>query len=187
MYPTTIPVDESDTNSSKDKSVSNYLANLWEAHRLDDDHIVHGIEEVDESLTTTTKNKLVSNNLTYEWDKHKSLTFATSAASGSTYITGTDATSADYPHGIRPLNLSDSLEPTEEEYWKRNMLISYHYAKKWDDYVDVSQNIEEVDVLSSDTEINKLVSNNIIKVLYDSIGDSYSQLMAPDGSPDPAL
>jgi hypothetical protein len=116
MFPAMIAVDESDTNTSKDKSVSNYLANLWENHRLDDGHIIHGIEEVDSTSTTSTKNKLVSNNLSYEWDKHNSLTFATSATSGSTYVTGTDATSADFPHGIQPFNLSDSLEATSEEY-----------------------------------------------------------------------
>jgi hypothetical protein len=37
------------------------------------------------------------------------------------------------------------------------------------DYSDEPHGMEPVDVLSTDTEINKLVSNNIIKVLYDTI------------------
>ena len=67
MYPTNTPVDESSINTTKDKSVSNYLANLWESHRVDVTHIVHGIAEVDVTDdVSVVKNKLISNSIGYD-------------------------------------------------------------------------------------------------------------------------
>jgi hypothetical protein len=67
MYPTFSPVNETDSvNSTKDKTVSNALAYLWEEHRLDFNHLAHGISEIDISDSTDiVKDKLLSNYLGY--------------------------------------------------------------------------------------------------------------------------
>jgi len=81
---------------------------------LDDSYTTHGLAEVDETDISTIKNKLVSNGLAKEWTDHDSLTFATSGTSGSTYVMGTSAD--EYPHGIEPINFSDTPLSTTEEY-----------------------------------------------------------------------
>jgi len=174
VYPSVMPVDESDTDNTKDKSISNELANLWESHRMDVDHTVHGIQEVNENDITLNKNKLISNNLAFEWDKHKSLTFSTETTSGSTYVMGTSAASGDYPHGIKPMDFSESLPSSAAEHWKMNRVVSYHYATKWenhldDDYSDHPHGMEPIDGNDTNSELNKLMSNNLLKNLYDTI------------------
>ena len=57
-------VDETDSNVSKNKLLSNFLAKKWNDHS--DESIItgdtpHNIEQVDEYSNDTTKNKLVSN------------------------------------------------------------------------------------------------------------------------------
>lgn len=179
VYPPLIAVDETDTDTTKDKSVSNYLANLWEAHRLDTSGVVHGIEEVNTTYSSNVvKNKLVSNSLAYKWDKHESLEFGNYGTSGSTYVMGTSATSADNPHGIKPLDLSETIELTDPQYWRRNRVISYSQGKKWDDHVDNETNphgflsVNEND--SSDTTKNKLVSNSLMHYLVNEVRHSES-------------
>jgi len=137
IYPPMIPVDESSTDTTKDKVINNKLANLWELHRLDDSHTVHGIEEVNlGEPSDTAKNRLVSNSSAFKWEKHSSITFASSGISGETYTAGLSATGSDYPHGIEPLDLSDTIQLTDSDYWVMNRLISHHYGKKWNDHVE---------------------------------------------------
>ena len=163
VFSTSVAVNETDSvDITKDKSVSNKLAYLWEAHRLDNDHVVHGIDEVNElDPINTIKNKLMNNSLAFDWNKHKSLTFATSGASGDTLVVGTSATSADYPHGIKPLKVSDNILITDSEYWRTNRVISHNDGKKWDDHVNspTGHGISPVDENDTDTTKNKLVSN----------------------------
>jgi hypothetical protein len=66
-------VDETSTNTSKNKLVSNLLAYRWEEHRTDETHTIHGIEEVEivPSGATNVKDKLVSNELASGWELHK--------------------------------------------------------------------------------------------------------------------
>lgn len=141
IYPSFTPVDESNTDDTKDKTVSNELANLWESHRLDDSNTVHGLEEVNEfDSVSETKNKLINNALSYKWNEHTELEFYTDSISGSTYVMGSSGTSvSEFPHSIEPLDLSANYDITDFDYWKRNKLISYQQGKTWNDYMGQGQ------------------------------------------------
>ena len=136
IYPTFFPVDENSTDTKKDKTVSNDLARRWEQHTLNDDHIVHGIEEVIFESTNTIRNKTISNKDGFDWEKHTNSVFTTEGTSGDTFITGTHATSADFPHSIYPWDPSENIELTDSDYWTKNRLISHHYATKWNEHVE---------------------------------------------------
>jgi len=71
IIPSYLPVDITDTDTIKDKTVSNNLARLWENHRNDASYYVHGINAVDKEDDSITKNKLISNAIAKEWEETK--------------------------------------------------------------------------------------------------------------------
>lgn len=188
IYPSFFPVNENDSDTTKDKTVSNALAKGWERHVLNDNHIIHGIQEVNEDdYISTIKNKTISNVLAYDWEKHSSATFtitsATSASSADTIITGTHSSSGDFPHGIEPVDLSGNLDLTDSDYWIRNKLISSYYGEKWNDHSnDEDIHGTPVNENETDTDRNKFVSNYLINYLL--YGVRYSeQISSTDWSP----
>lgn len=158
IFPPVIPVNELDTNKTKNKAVSNYLAFNWESHILNDSHIVHGIEEADPDLTEdTSKNKLVNNVWVDNWNSHVNSTATTTIGlSGG-------------PHGFGPLDFS---EPPSNIYLY-DRIISYYQGNKWNTHVDKNysgspHDIEQVDETSYDATKNKLVSNDLIRSFYNN-------------------
>ena len=160
VFPPTIPVNELDDNKSKTKTVSNFLANLWETHRLDTSHVVHGIEEVNEdNKDDVEKNKLISSFLAYKWDGH---------VDSQVNDVSTFKSENAYPHNIKQLDLSQAIPDDQYEY---NRVISFIQGKKWDihvnkNYNESPHNIEQVDETDSDETRNKLVSNELLRFLY---------------------
>lgn len=78
-------VDVGDTDSTRNKLVSNLLANGWEQHKdfdITGGGSVHGIEGVDETDTNTDQTKLVSNNLAKGWEDHKNSLVTAGAVHG---------------------------------------------------------------------------------------------------------
>jgi hypothetical protein len=136
IYPSYYPVDENKSDTKKDKTVSNELAQRWESHALDDSHVIHGIEEITFEDLNTIRNRTISNKDGFEWEKHTNSIFTTEGTSGQTFITGTHATSADFPHDIHPWNPSENIELTDSNYWIKNRLISHHYGTKWNNHVE---------------------------------------------------
>ena len=69
-----VEVDETNTNTIKNRTVSNYLAKKWTDH-ANEGWLgrPHGIEEVDEIDDDSTKNCLVSNYLANKWEEHRSM------------------------------------------------------------------------------------------------------------------
>ena len=69
-------VDETDTDVTKNKVVSNSLAKGWEDHKnsVIGSSTPHNIDQVNEADTDTTKNRLVSNALAKGWEDHKNTT-----------------------------------------------------------------------------------------------------------------
>lgn len=94
IFVSTIPVDETDTSVIKNKALSNYLANLWETHRLDVSHKVHGIDEVNLEDTDPILNRLISNELGKKWEDHSTYSFGTSAISAA--------------HGLEAVDINDN-------------------------------------------------------------------------------
>lgn len=103
------PVDETDTNSTKDKFVSNRLAKGWEDHKnynlttvdISGNQIyppgpnAHGIVRMIKGQADELENKLIANADSYRWDSHREWYFsAISSAAG--------------PHGIEPFDPSDT-------------------------------------------------------------------------------
>lgn len=70
FFDASLPVNVEDGfDTNKNRLVSNQLAYGWEQHRLNNTHIVHGIEELPDWINLTddpTKNKLVSNKMMLE-------------------------------------------------------------------------------------------------------------------------
>lgn len=162
IFPTTLPVNEFDEDETRNKSVSNKLAYDWELHRLDSSHTVHGIEEgVLNHPESTEINKLVSDNWIDAWTRHKSY----------------KAYNNDEPHGIKTFDLSNvplSGSNTPDR------VISFTQGQKWEthvekDFSEEPHGIEQIVLGDSDTEINKLVSNEIIRELYYERSKVYSE------------
>lgn len=194
IFPPTMPVDETDDNSEKNKSVSNKLAKAWETHRNDVNHIVHGIREYDSLLDDEKKNKLISNHLANLWQRHRRFSFDTNliAPSGenelaSWEISGSDSYGA---HGLKSVEVSGSTASDT----MFNRLINNALGNKWNEHVDFSfethtegtsgfektpHDLEPVNYgplsenptteqISEFNKFNKLVSNRLINSIIDS-------------------
>jgi len=103
-------VDETDTDTTKNKVVSNSLAKGWEDHKNStvNSSTPHNIGQVDETDTDTVKNKLVSNALAKGWEDHKN-------------------TTSDNPHGVDLVELDDVnvQDPQQGD-------ILYRGASQWE-------------------------------------------------------
>lgn len=138
-------VDITDTNMTKNKAVSNFLAKGWEDHKnsiLYENNIlqIHGMGAIDESqwddtLSENTKlNRLVSNVLGNNWEGHANTIYNstndrweyTIAGGPSTHADGIDGNPGN-PHGI------DFVDVTSTDT-EKNRLISNELAKQWHDH-----------------------------------------------------
>ncbi len=117
------PVDETDTNTLKNKALSNNLAYLWESHRNSSLPIttVHGIDIINETDTSSSRNKVLSNYQGYIWDYH-----AKKLWDGSN-STITHPNQLEDVHGIEQVDAT--ITGTE-----KNKLISNTLAKGWEDH-----------------------------------------------------
>ena len=136
IFPITLPVDVSDDNPERNKSVSNLLAKGWEQHRTSDNHIVHGINEVNLAIDTTKRNKLVSNSLAILWQKHRLFSFNTGTIppSADEGLAEWEQEDSDQygAHGLRPVELEGQYRSS----MMFNKLLCNAYANKWDEHVN---------------------------------------------------
>ncbi len=164
---TFVAVDLNDNDTTRDRTVSNYLAGLWEDHRTDDSHTVHGILEVNENSGDTVRNKLVSNALAKGWEDHKDLNYDES------------------PHNIEQVDETSSL--TSSTSADKNKLVSNEVAVGWEnhknlDYDENPHNIGLADETDTDSTKNKLVSNQQLYSLW-ALGSHTEELSATSLSP----
>lgn len=156
VFPAAAPgqVDETDTDTTKNKVVSNFLAKKWTDHADSAASAAHGgMYPIDETDSDTTKDKLVSNNLGRIWTDHVSASLP-----------------SDNPHDLEPIDPFDSDSTF-------NKVVSNFYSKKWTDHVNSlspsanPHNLYPVNETDTDTTKNKLVSNDLIRSIIDSISD----------------
>lgn len=185
IFPITLPVDVSDDNTERNKSVSNLLAKGWENHRLSTEHIIHGINEVNLAIDTPKRNKLVSNSLGILWQNHRLFSFnteTTSPSSDEAKAQWEDENNSDLygAHGLRSVQLLGD----KKSNIVFNKLVNNAICTKWNDHVDYDFSVSSdakaahgllpvntADLSENPTEeemqeyrtYNKLVSNSLIK------------------------
>lgn len=159
VFPGYIEVDEFDIDPLKNKTVSNRLAFLWETHRLDVSHLVHGIEEVDETDDSTKRNKLVSNKLIKDIKDKLDFSF------------DGEWDNENDPFGLQKVD-PNSLD---EKY---NKLMNNALAYYWQEHINkiIKEGITPdelevhglkiVDPQKTDDVFNKLVSNEFMRNIY---------------------
>ena len=146
-------VDEADTSTTKNKSVSNKLIKDLIAHQSETYAVdsPHGVSSVDITATTSDDdyalfNKTISNKNGVEWESHKLLDY--------------DAT----PHGI--LQVDETDLPEDLNHTNKNKLVSNQLMKKSIDHVDASIGVHGIgatgSVVGTDTTqtlTNKTITN----------------------------
>ena len=152
-FPPVIPVDITDSGTTLNKSVSNFMGKTWSDHVSNLTHIAHGIDEVDPASNNTVTNKLVSNALAQAWS-------AATIPDTFNFSTGSIPTSAQ-GHGITQLNpvSTDAI---------RNKLVCNLDIKQLNDHTSATyttspHGFAAADETSTDTTPNKLVSNKQLK------------------------
>lgn len=206
IFQPTLPVDETDDNTEKNKSVSNKLAKSWEEHRLNTGHVVHGIQEYDSDADDTKRNKLISNNLGNKWQTHRLFSFNThvNPPSDELDIPEWEDPESEYygAHGLQQIKVSgDNASDTVF-----NKLLNNALGNKWDEHVNfnfetdtegtegftgtahglqpvdfgpLSVPIEDAtpDQIKEYDTYNKLVSNRLIRSLLETLTQK-SQIFA---------
>ena len=117
-------VDVTDSNQTRNKAVSNFLAKGWQDHIESELPLVsvHGLDMVNELSTDGNRSKLVSDYMAYMWDYHTKRQW-----------NGTDASvvnpnQAPDVHGILSVDETDTNTD-------KNRLVSNFLAKGWEDHV----------------------------------------------------
>jgi len=198
VFPPTIPVDETDNSPDKNKSVSNKLAKGWEEHRIDLNHIIHGIREYNFKEDDLKLNKLGSNRFFNLWNEHRLMNFNLMSVSPSSYESRAeweDENSDIYgAHGLQSINVSGG-NSSDTIF---NKLMNNSLGNKWDSHTNFSFKLHtestsgfintphdlypvdfgtlsypttssSIEEINEYDKYNKLVSNRLIKNILDNI------------------
>lgn len=201
IFPITLPVDVSDDDTERNKSVSNQLAKGWETHRLSDNHNIHGIQEINLAIDLPKKNKLISNSLGILWQNHRLYNYNTNITTSQLEHEKTmwEANPEQYggAHGLQQIDVvSDTRSDT-----CYNKLMNNAIGNKWDEHVNYNFRTDEypkpgynfdlphgldfiniADIPENATEEqlkeyisnNKIVSNALIKEILNNISNKPS-------------
>ena len=154
IFPAIFEVDETDTTVTKNKTISNFLANKWNNH-VDETYSSdsHGIEPLSVGDVDTTLNKLISNYYGNRWENHVADNYASA------------------PHSIGQVDETDTNATL-------NKLVSNNLAKGWEDKADV-YNVAVTSWQSSAgqyyVDINHMIGNQypLVQVYSTASGRQY--------------
>jgi len=135
------PVLETDIDETRNKAVSNLLANGWETHKDSELYVsgvteIHGMSGVNTDQYTsvdsnTRKNKLVNNVLAHFWEAHTTTVYDATdnrwEYNGGDAAVGAGAGLPGKPHGIDFVDVNDTDTET-------NRLVSNSLANQWHEH-----------------------------------------------------
>ena len=130
------PVDETDTNTLKNKAVSNFLAKGWEDHKSSmlPGETPHGLDFVVETDTDSDRNKVISNYQAFLWDYHgKRIIDPVDGVLKSVTISSPNQLSD--MHGIQQTSVVYDLTPSTNGDEFINKLVSEDFINRWQDHV----------------------------------------------------
>lgn len=158
-------VDETDNNTLKNKAVSNLLAKGWEDHKnsilyVDSVTTIHGITLVNESGwddndENTKYNKLINNLNANNWEEHAETIYLDGSDALLTHLDGLDTPLA-HPDGFY-------YKISTGDYYP----VDYEIDGETPGGPGNPHGIDLVDVADTDTELNRLVSNQLGKQWHD--------------------